>query len=34
MSKQPAKSDSPAVKQAILLIFLLSGFAGLVYEVV
>jgi spermidine synthase len=32
--RQRAESNSPAGKQAILLIFLLSGFAGLVYEVV
>ena len=34
MSKQPSESKAPAGKQAVLLIFLLSGFAGLVYEVV
>ena len=34
MAKKRAGSNSPAGKQAILLIFLLSGFAGLVYEVV
>ena len=34
MVNQRAASTSPAGKQAILLIFLLSGFAGLVYEVV
>jgi spermidine synthase len=34
VAKRRAGSNSPAGKQAILLIFLLSGFAGLVYEVV
>ena len=34
MAKKRADGSSPAGKQAILLIFLLSGFAGLVYEVV
>jgi len=34
VAKKRAGSNSPAGKQAILLIFLLSGFAGLVYEVV
>ena len=34
VAKRLADSSSPAGKQAILLIFLLSGFAGLVYEVV
>jgi spermidine synthase len=34
VAKKRAESNSPAGKQAILLIFLLSGFAGLVYEVV
>jgi spermidine synthase len=34
VANKPAEGNSPAGKQAILLIFLLSGFAGLVYEVV
>ena len=34
MATQRAQGNSPAGRQAILLIFLLSGFAGLVYEVV
>lgn len=34
VTRQRAEDNSPAAKQAILLIFLLSGFAGLVYEVV
>ena len=34
MSDKQVEASQPAGKQAILLIFLLSGFAGLVYEVV
>ena len=34
MAPQRAQGNSPAGRQSILLIFLLSGFAGLVYEVV
>jgi hypothetical protein len=34
MADRDAQGDSPSGRQAILLIFLLSGFAGLVYEVV
>jgi spermidine synthase len=34
VATQRAQGNSPAGRQAILLIFLLSGFAGLVYEVV